>query len=325
MTDFERILITGGAGFIGSHLSETLLEHGKKVTLIDDLTTGRWSNIHHLDKNPDFRVIIASTDDDQLVYKEVEQHDIVYHLASAVGVKLIIDQPVKTVETNFRTTDVVLSACSRYRRHFLITSTSEVYGKSTQEQFQEDQDIVMGPTAKRRWSYACSKALDEFLALAHFYETELPVFIARLFNTVGPRQTGQYGMVLPRFIQQALRNEPITVFGDGRQTRCFCSVGDVVRGLVDLPKEPRAIGQVVNVGSQEEIAINDLAQRVIERTGSKSTLKHIPYSEAYGEGFDDMERRKPDLSKAKDLIGWSPRESLNTIIDDIIASLRTAT
>src|SRR4051794_8260949 len=239
---YDRVLVTGGAGFIGSHLCEALLREGRSVTVIDDLSSGRWTNIDHLQRHTGFRVIVASATEAELVTNEVASHDLVYHLASAVGVKLIIDQPVKTVETIFHGTDVVLAACARFHRPVLITSTSEVYGKSEAIPFREDADVVMGPTEKRRWAYACAKALDEFLALAHYYQTLLPVFIVRLFNTVGPRQTGQYGMVVPSFVAQALEDKPLTVYGDGSQRRCFCSVHDVVGGLLRLPRNEEAAG-----------------------------------------------------------------------------------
>lgn len=321
MTD-QKILVTGGAGFIGSHLSEALLSLGHKVTIIDNLSTGHWSNIEHLEGQPGFRAIIASADEQALIEAEVARHDFVYHLASAVGVKLIIDRPVETVETIVNTTHAVMQACSRYRRPVLLTSTSEVYGKSTQIPFKETDDVVMGSTEKRRWAYACAKAVDEFLALAHHVQTNLPVYVVRLFNTVGPRQSGQYGMVLPRFVKQALAGEPITVFGDGTQQRCFCSVHDVVRGLIALPHNPAARGKVVNIGTQEEVSILELAQRVKALCQSESEIRIIPYAEAYGEGFDDMLRRVPDLSRAKALIDWKPQYQLDEIIQRVIEHIR---
>src|SRR5918997_1969805 len=266
----RNVLITGGAGFIGSHLSEALLEKGCGITVIDDLSTGKWSNVDHLEQDPNFRIIITSAADSDLLEQEVPQLDFVYHLASAVGVKLIIEEPVKTIETIFHSTDLVLKACSKYRRAMLITSTSEVYGRSEALPFREGQDIVMGPTEKRRWAYACAKALDEFLALAHFYQSLLPVYVVRLFNTVGPRQTGQYGMVLPSFVRQALAEEPITVFGDGTQSRSFTYVGDVVDALLKLAAEPRAIGEVFNIGNTGEVTITELAEKVKAMTGSRS-------------------------------------------------------
>ena len=322
--EFKNVLITGGAGFIGSHLSEVLLKRGCCVTVIDDLSTGKWSNVDHLKDHPNFRVIIASAAERDLLDKEIPKHDLVYHLASAVGVKLIIEEPVKTVETIFYSTDLVLRMCSKYRRPVLITSTSEVYGKSEAFPFREDEDVVMGPTEKRRWAYACAKALDEFLALAHFYETSLQVFIVRLFNTVGPRQVSQYGMVLPSFVRQALRGEPITVYGDGNQQRCFCSVYDIVEGLIKLPSVPWAAGKVVNLGSQEEISIGALAERVRDIVQSNSKIVCIPYEKAYGPGFDDMRRRIPELTRAKEFIGWEPKYSIDEIILQVAAFLRTA-
>jgi UDP-glucose 4-epimerase len=318
----QRILVTGGAGFVGSHLTDALLAEGCSVTILDDLSTGRWSNIAHLQDNPALRVIVASATERELVEREVAAHDMVYHLASAVGVRLVIDQPVKTVETIFHATDVVLRACSRYRRPVLITSTSEVYGKSTALPFREDADVVMGSTEKRRWAYACAKALDEFLALAHFYETALPVFVVRIFNPVGPRQTGQYGMVLPNFVASALAGRPLTVYGTGQQRRCLGSVHDAVRGLVGLPQSAAATGRVVNLGSDQEISILQLAERVIELTGSSSTIEFISYDEAYGAGFDDMERRVPDTSRARQLIGWRHESTLEQIILEVADSLR---
>lgn len=320
---YGSVLVTGGAGFIGSHLTEALLARDCRVTLLDDLSTGSWRNIAHLHDNKNLRVLKASALEPDVLDREVPAHDLVYHLASAVGVKLIIDQPVKTVETIFRAAETVLGACSRYRRPVLLTSSSEVYGKLKEVPFREDADVVMGPTEKRRWAYACAKALDEFLALAHFHETRLPVFIVRLFNTVGPRQVSQYGMVLPNFVEQALEGRPLTVYGDGTQQRCFCSVFDAVDALIRLPQQARAAGQVVNVGSQEETSILDLAKRVIKLTGSKSEIRLVPYEQAYGPGFDDMARRVPDLTRARDLMGWTPQRGLDEIIRDVIADLRT--
>jgi UDP-glucose 4-epimerase len=318
----RTVLVTGGAGFVGSHLTESLLTAGCRVTVIDNLSTGQWRNIEHLQDNPNLRVLVADVADRELLEREVPDHDLVYHLASAVGVKLIIEQPVKTVETIFHATDVVLNACSRYRRPVVIFSTSEVYGKSTDVPFREDADVVMGPTEKRRWAYACAKALDEFLALAHYYQTRLPVFIVRLFNTVGPRQSSQYGMVLPNFVQQALAGKPLTVYGDGQQRRCFCSVFDVVDGLRRLPNQTAAIGKVVNLGSQEEVSIEELAKRVIRLCESSSLIERIPYEQAYGAGFDDMLRRVPDLTRARQLIDWEPRHKLDDIIRQVADDFR---
>jgi UDP-glucose 4-epimerase len=322
MTRPQKILVTGGAGFIGSHLTDALLRGGSHVTVIDNLSTGKWSNIDRLKDHPGFRAVIAACEERPLLEAEVAQHDLVYHLASAVGVKLIIEKPVETVETIFHGTDVVLKAASKFRRPVLLTSTSEVYGKSEDIPFREDADVVMGPTSKRRWAYACAKALDEFLALAHFYQTNLPVYIVRLFNTVGPRQTAQYGMVLPSLVRQALDNKPLTVFGDGSQRRCFCSVFDVVDALVRLAQAPAAAGRVVNVGSQEEVTIQELAERVRTLCRSKSEIVHVPYESAYGPGFDDMRRRVPDLTRVRELIGWAPKHNLDAIITQVAESMR---
>jgi UDP-glucose 4-epimerase len=322
MAEIQRVLVTGGAGFIGSHLVESLLRQGASVCVIDNLSTGKWGNIDPLNRNPNFRAVIASCEDHELMEHEVSRHDLVYHLASAVGVKLIIDRPVETVETIFRGTDVVLRAASKFRRPVLLTSTSEVYGKSEDIPFREDADVVMGPTCKRRWAYACAKALDEFLTLAHFYQTNLPVYIVRLFNTVGPRQMGQYGMVLPTFLRQALDDKPITVYGDGAQRRCFCSVFDVVDALVRLPRTPAAAGKVVNIGSQEEVTIRELAERVRSLCRSKSEIVHVSYESAYGPGFDDMYRRVPDLRRVRELTGWSPRHNLDSIINQVAEHLQ---
>ena len=318
----RRFLITGGAGFIGSHLAEALLSEGAQVTVIDNLSTGTWSNIDHLKDHPSFRAIIAPCEEAGLVEAEVAQSDVVYHLASAVGVKLVIERPVETIGTIFHGTDVVFRAASRYRKPVLLTSTSEVYGKSEAIPFREDADVVMGPTSKRRWAYACAKALDEFLALAHYYQTHLPVFIVRLFNTVGPRQTARYGMVLPTFVRQALRGEPIVIYGDGTQRRCFCSVADVVEALKKLPHTPAAAGTVVNIGSQEEVSIRSLAERVKAHCGSASEIQTLSYDAAYGPGFDDMQRRIPDLSRVEGLIGWRPRHNLDAIIEQVTDYVR---
>lgn len=320
----KNYLVTGGAGFIGSHLTEALLNVGNRVTVIDDLSTGRWQNIAALESNPDFRAIVSSVDDPALMEKEVPRHDFVFHLASAVGVKLIIDRPVETVQRIVRTTDTLIEACARYRKPLLLTSTSEVYGKSEQVPFREESDVVMGATSKRRWAYAGAKMLDEFLVLAHFYQTSLPVYIVRLFNTVGPRQTGQYGMVLPRFVAAALKNEPLEIYGDGKQRRCFCSVFDVVRGLLLVETAPKAVGNVINLGSNEEISIENLAHRVISVLGSKSSTVYIPYEKAYGPGFDDMQRRIPALDRARDFLNWTPQTPLDEIIRQIAAFSRAS-
>jgi UDP-glucose 4-epimerase len=313
----KRILITGGAGFIGSHLTEALLRTGSRVTIIDDLSTGRWENLDHLKGSSNLKVIISSAADTALLEREVPRHHFVYHLASSVGVKLIIDQPVQTVQNIFQTTEAVFEVCSKYRRPVLMTSTSEVYGKSENIPFQEDADIVMGATSKRRWSYACAKALDEFLALAHFYETNLPVFVVRLFNTVGPRQASRYGMVLPNLLEQALAGRPMTVYGSGSQSRCFCSVHDIIEALTKFPDRPEASGTVINLGTQEEISITGLAQRIKKLTNSPSEIVYVPYQEAYGPGFDDMKRRVPDITRAGKLLDWRPSRTLDQIITEM--------
>lgn len=318
----RRALITGGAGFIGSHLAERLLAGGTSVTILDDLSTGRFENIAHLESHDDVEVIIDTVFNESLVSDLVRQCDCVYHLASAVGVKLIIEQPVKTIETIVGGTEIVLRHCSRFRTPVLITSTSEVYGKGSKIPFQEDDDVVTGSTNKHRWAYACSKTLDEFLALAHHRETHLPAAIVRLFNTVGPRQTGQYGMVVPNFVKSALANETLTVHGDGTQSRCFAHVTDVASALEKILNTPACYGRVVNIGNEEEVSINDLAKRIIDLTGSTSEINHIPYDQAYGDGFEDMQRRVPCLQRAEELIGYKPTRNLEQIIADVAASLR---
>ncbi len=317
-----KILITGGAGFIGSHLSDKLLAEGHEVTVIDDLSTGRYSNIAHLEDRPGFRLIIESVLNAGLMERLIRETDRVYHMASAVGVRLIMEQPVKTIETIFHGTDAVLKYCSRYRKRVLIPSTSEVYGKGITVPFSEDDDLLTGGTDKHRWAYACAKTLDEFLALAHWKETQLPVVVCRLFNTVGPRQTGQYGMVVPRFVHAALRNETIEVHGDGSQSRCFGHVADVIEGLTRMIETPACFGTVVNLGNSEEVTILGLAQRAIELTGSSSEIKFISYDEAYGAGFEDMQRRVPNLEKAARLIGYQPTRTLDNIINDVAAEYR---
>ncbi len=319
-----KILITGGAGFIGSHLSDKLLAEGHEVTVIDDLSTGRYSNIAHLEDRPGFRLIIESVLNAGLMERLIRETDRVYHMASAVGVRLIMEQPVKTIETIFHGTDAVLKYCSRYRKRVLIPSTSEVYGKGITVPFSEDDDLLTGGTDKHRWAYACAKTLDEFLALAHWKETQLPVVVCRLFNTVGPRQTGQYGMVVPRFVHAALRNEAIEVHGDGSQSRCFGHVADVIEGLTRLIETPACFGTVVNLGNSEEVSILGLAQRAIELTGSTSEIRFISYDEAYGAGFEDMQRRVPNLEKAKRLIGYQPTRTLDNIINDVAAEYRSS-
>jgi UDP-glucose 4-epimerase len=317
-----KILITGGAGFIGSHLADKLLADGHEVTVIDDLSTGRFLNIAHLEENPKFRLIIDTVLNTELMETLVQDCDRVFHMASAVGVRLIMEQPVKTIETIFHGTDVVLGRCAKYRKRVLIPSTSEVYGKGISVPFREEDDLLTGATDKHRWAYACAKTLDEFLALAHFKETRLPVVVTRLFNTVGPRQTGQYGMVVPRFVEAALKNEPIEVHGDGTQSRCFGHIADVIDGLTKMLETPACFGQVINLGSDAEVTINDLAKKAITLTGSSSEIKYIPYSEAYGEGFEDMQRRVPSLDKAKRIIGYQPTRTLDDIINDVAGEMR---
>ena len=314
-----RYLVTGGSGFICSHLCERLLDDGHSVIALDDLSTGRFENVAHLEQRPGFELIVASVCDPQVVEKCVIDCQAVFHLASAVGVRLVVEQPVKTIETIVNGTDTVLKSCARYRRPMLLTSTSEVYGKGTRIPFAEGDDCLMGPTTTRRWAYACAKALDEFLALAHWHESRLPIIVARLFNTVGPRQTGRYGMVIPRFVQQGLAAEPITVYGDGSQSRCFTHVADVVGALVSLMQHPEARGNVYNIGNDEEISILELAQRVNAITGNKSEIRRVPFSEAYTAGFEDMQRRVPDLTRIHKLIGYTPRFGLKQILADVIA------
>ncbi|MEP6925952.1 MAG: GDP-mannose 4,6-dehydratase [Pyrinomonadaceae bacterium] len=320
-----KYLITGGAGFIGSHLADKLLNENHEITIIDDLSTGRYANIEHLEGHERFRVIIDTVLHEKLMEELIRDADRVYHLASAVGVRLIMEQPVKTIETIFGGTDVVLRHCARYRKRVLIPSTSEVYGKGTSVPFREEDDVLTGATSKHRWAYACAKSLDEFLALAHWKESRLPVAVVRLFNTVGPRQTGQYGMVVPRFVQAALNNEAIPVHGDGTQSRCFGHVLDVIEGLNKVLETPACYGQVVNLGNDEEVSIKRLAETAIEMTGSESEIKYIPYTEAYGEGFEDMQRRVPSLEKANRLIGYKPTRTLADIINDVANEFRGET
>jgi UDP-glucose 4-epimerase len=312
-----KILITGGAGFVGSHLADKLVGQGHEITVIDDLSTGRYSNVEHLEGTSGFRLIIDTVLNQSLMEELIRETDHVYHMASAVGVRLIMEQPVKTIETIFHGTDVILKFCSRYRKRVLIPSTSEVYGKGASVPFREDDDLLTGATDKHRWAYACAKTLDEFLALAHWKETRLPVVVVRLFNTVGPRQTGQYGMVVPRFVHSAIKGEPIFVHGDGTQSRCFGHVSDIVEALSKLLDSPECFGQVINLGNDQETSIKDLADRAIELTESTSEIRFIPYEEAYGEGFEDMKRRVPSLEKAKRLIGYQPTRTLDDIINDV--------
>jgi UDP-glucose 4-epimerase len=314
-----RFLITGGAGFIGSHLAEELLMRGHRVHVLDDLSTGSIDNVRHLKTDPRFSYTIETCASASVVAELVDEADIVYHLAAAVGVELIVESPVRTIETNVHCTEVVLAQASKKRKPVFIASTSEVYGKSTAVPFREDGDLVMGPSTTGRWSYACSKAIDEFLALAYWKERKLPTVVVRLFNTVGPRQTGCYGMVVPTFVGQALAGRPLTVFGDGLQTRCFCHVGDVVQALVELMMlGDGAYGEVFNIGSQEEISIYGLAERVRGLTGSGSEIVVIPYEEAYEAGFEDMPRRVPDTGKIEAATGWRPTRTLEETLADVV-------
>ncbi|HOK89918.1 MAG TPA: GDP-mannose 4,6-dehydratase [Candidatus Hydrogenedentes bacterium] len=314
-----RVLVTGGAGFIGSHLCEALVQRGDEVFVLDDLSTGRFENIEHL---PGIRCVVDSTLNQDIVRDLVRDVDRVYHLAATVGVQLVVNHPIRTIVNNIRGTETVLEETCRYRKPLLITSTSEVYGKGVGDVFRENDDRAIGPTDRYRWCYAESKAVDEFLALAYWYEKRHPVIIARLFNTVGPRQTGRYGMVIPTFARQALLGESLTVYGDGQQTRCFAYVGDVVPALMALMDCPAALGQVFNVGSQERVTIEELAKRVIARTGSSSSIRYIPYAQAFGPGYEDMRHRAPCLDKIRALIGYTPKTSLNEIIDSVVAYIR---
>jgi nucleoside-diphosphate-sugar epimerase len=317
-----RFLLTGGAGFVGSHLAEALLAAGHEVFVLDDLSTGSIDNIGHLKHRPGFTYTIDTVFNDSLTAELVDRADVVFHLAAAVGVKLIVERPVHTIETNVHGTEVVLRHANKKKKLVVIASTSEVYGKSVDVPFREDADLVLGATSRHRWAYACSKMLDEFLALAYWKERKLPAIVIRLFNTVGPRQTGQYGMVLPTFVRQALAGQPITVFGDGTQSRSFTYVGDVVRGLIGLVNEPRAVGQVFNIGNVEEITIGQLAERVKAATSSASPIVRIPYDQAYEAGFEDMPRRVPDLTKIRDLIGYAPKLGLDEIIASVVEDFR---
>jgi len=317
-----RALITGGAGFIGSHLSDALLAAGHRVHVLDNLSTGSIDNISHLKGRDGFTYDIDSVDNEPLLAEVLDRADVVFHFAAAVGVKLIVEQPVHTIETNVHGTEVVLRHANKKKKLVIVASTSEVYGKSVAVPFREDSDLVMGPTPKHRWAYACSKALDEFLALAYWKERKLPVIIVRFFNTVGPRQTGQYGMVIPNFVRQALAGAPITVFGDGTQCRSFTHVADVIRGLLQLVAEPRAVGEVFNVGNTEEVSMYALAERVKALTGSASPIRLIPYDQAYESGFEDMPRRLPDLTKIRTFIGYQPQYGLDAILQDVIEFIR---
>jgi UDP-glucose 4-epimerase len=313
-----KVLITGGAGFVGSHLAEALLKRDDEVFVIDDLSTGSIENIEPLKSQSRFHYTVDTIMNEPVLAELVDRADVIFHLAAAVGVKLIVESPVNTIETNVHGTETVLKLANKKRKKVLVASTSEVYGKSTQFPFREDSDLVMGATTKGRWSYACSKAIDEFLALAYYKEKKLPVVVARLFNTVGPRQTGQYGMVIPNFVKQALAGRPITVFGDGSQSRCFTDVSDVVGGLIDLSENPKAVGEVFNIGSNNEITILDLAKKIKALTSSASDIVFIPYDRAYEEGFEDMQRRLPDTSKLRELTGYQPAHSLEQTLHRVI-------
>ena len=314
----EKILVTGGAGFIGSHLCELLVHNGHQVVAIDDLSTGRLENIQHLLPIPSFQFVRETITNSQVLDRLTSEADILIHLAAVVGVKLIVEDPVNTIATNIMGTEAVLTTANRYQCKVMLASTSEVYGKGYKVPFNEDDDCVMGPTSHSRWSYATSKAIDEFLGLAYYHQFGLPVVVMRFFNTVGPRQTGRYGMVLPRFVRQALAGEPITIYGDGEQSRCFGDVSDVINAIIKLAYHPQAIGQVFNIGSTEEVTIRELAERVIAATGSSSKIVYVPYEEAYAPGFEDMRRRVPDLSKIHQLIGYEPRYTLEDTLRRVI-------
>ena len=317
-----RFLITGGAGFVGSHLAEEMLNRGDEVFILDDLSTGSVENVRHLKAVSNFHYCFDSITNKGLLAELVDEADVVVHLAAAVGVRLIVESPVRTLETNVYGTQLVLDAASKKRKLVFLASTSEVYGKNNRVPFREDADLVLGPTTKGRWSYAASKALDEFLALSYWKERKQPVIIVRLFNTVGPRQTGRYGMVLPNFVRQALEGSPITVFGTGQQSRCFCDVRDSVQAMLRLMAKDAAVGEVVNIGSDEEISIEGLARLVKERTNSESVIQHVPYDQAYEPGFEDMQRRVPNLEKLQQLTSFRPATPLNEIVDRVVASFR---
>ena len=318
-----RILITGGAGFIGSHLAEHYIERGDEVYIIDDLSTGAIDNIESIKQHPNFTYYLDSLSNQQLTAELVDMCDIIHHLAAAVGVRLIVESPVRTIETNIRGTEIILELAAKKHKRVVVASSSEVYGKRDNVPFREDDDLVLGPTDKARWSYACSKMVDECLAFAYWKEHRVPTVIVRLFNTVGPRQTGRYGMVVPSFVRQALSGQDITVFGDGTQSRCFTHVLDVVRMLIDLAEHPQAVGQVYNIGSNREIKIVELAQRVKELTESDSRIVMVPYDLAYEEGFEDMTRRVPDISKIRELLGYVPTTHLDEILTSVITYERT--
>jgi UDP-glucose 4-epimerase len=319
-----KALVTGGAGFIGSHLCEALLKAGHSVTAIDDLSTGSWRNISHIAGRAEFRFIRESVRNDVTMTPLVDHCDVIFHLAAAVGVQLIVDRPVHTIETNIHGSEVVLNLANKFGRKVLVASTSEVYGKSEKMPFREEDDVTLGSTRFTRWSYACSKMVDEFLALAYHDQFGLPAVICRFFNTIGPRQTGQYGMVVPRFVRRALMDETIEIYGTGKQSRCFCNVADVVEALLKLIECDGAVGEVINLGTEESVTIEDLADTIIEITGSRSAKKHLTYEEAYGRAFDDMQARKPDLSKIRKLIGYRPKHDLRQTLRQVVDYEKTA-
>lgn len=320
----RSILITGGAGFIGSHLADALIARGDRVAVIDDLSTGAVANIRHLKGHPHFRYTLDTITNEAALAELIDESDAVVHLAAAVGVQLVVQNPVRTIETNVSGTELVLRWAAKKGKTVVLASTSEVYGKSEQAPFREDADLVLGPSTIGRWSYACSKLLDEFLALAYHKERDLPVIIARFFNTVGPRQTGRYGMVLPRFVRAAIRDVPLRVYGDGMQTRCFCYVGDTVRALIDLLEHPAAVGQIFNIGNPQEVSMLNLAQRVVELARSSSPIVLVPYEHAYESGFEDMRRRVPDISRLSALTGFQPTLDLDAIIQRVLEFERSA-
>jgi UDP-glucose 4-epimerase len=318
-----KALITGGAGFIGSHLADRLLADGHQVVVLDDLSTGRYENIQHLLGRPDFEFVLGSILNADLLDDCVARCDTVFHLAAAVGVQLIVEKPLESLATNIRGSELVFEKAHKYNTRILVTSTSEIYGKNTSDRLGEDDDRILGSPLKSRWSYSEAKAIDEILAYTYWRQKGLRSVIVRLFNTVGPRQTGHYGMVIPRFVNQALRDEPLTVYGDGTQQRCFCFVGDIVDALVKLMETEAAYGQVFNLGGTEEVSIRELAERVIARTGSASSIRVIPYDEAYEAGFEDMERRVPDTARAFGMVGFAPTLNLDAIIDSVVADQRS--